>query len=163
MCGCVGRAGKHVYEVFQYTEAVRFLKGDSSSTQTEGKSEKYGAPFKIKWREKTSTLHVTCTVMPERYCTSLTSHPLLTLPHVNIFSSFPVASPLHLNFNYFDTCFAVSPSISHRLLSPFILLHLYFYLSCKLSLSSSHLTSSCCMPLHISPLGAPAAKKKSQL
>lgn len=42
---CVRRAGEHVYEVFQYSEAVRFLKGDSSSTRTKGKSEEYGAPF----------------------------------------------------------------------------------------------------------------------
>lgn len=40
---CVGRAGERVYEVFQYSEAVRFLRGDSSSPQTAGKSEKYGA------------------------------------------------------------------------------------------------------------------------
>lgn len=42
---CVRRAGEHVYEVFQYSEVVRFLKGDSSSTRTKGKSEEYGAPF----------------------------------------------------------------------------------------------------------------------
>lgn len=48
---CVGRAGERVYEVFQYSEAVRFLKGDSGSTQTAGKSEKYGAPCKIKRRK----------------------------------------------------------------------------------------------------------------
>lgn len=66
---CIGRAGEHVHEVFQYSEPVRFLKGDSSSTQTEGKSEKYGAPFKIK-RRKSLKIHFTCDLnsfLPERY------------------------------------------------------------------------------------------------
>lgn len=66
---CVERAGEHVYEVFQYSEAVRFLKGDSGSTQTEGKLEKYGAPFKIKCRESLK-IHFTCDLSgssPERY------------------------------------------------------------------------------------------------
>lgn len=45
---CVSRAGGHVYEVFQYSEAVRFLKDGRSSTETKGKSEKYEPPFKIK-------------------------------------------------------------------------------------------------------------------
>lgn len=42
---CAGRAGEYVYEVFRYSEAVRFLRGDSGSARAAGKSEKYGAPF----------------------------------------------------------------------------------------------------------------------
>ena len=57
---CVGRAEEHVDEVFQYTEAVRFLKGDSSSIQTDGKSEKYGAPLSKKNVQKSTEIQVTC-------------------------------------------------------------------------------------------------------
>lgn len=66
---CVGRAGAHAHEVFQYSEVVRFPKGDSGSTQTAGKSEKYGAPFKIK-RRKSFKIHLTCDLndfLLERY------------------------------------------------------------------------------------------------
>lgn len=43
--------------------------------------------------------------------------------------------------------------------------HFYTSIFSHLFLASSfsHLTSSCCMPLHISPLGAPGAKKKKKI
>ena len=42
---CVGKAGEHVDEVFQYSEAVRFLKGDSGSTQTGRESMRNVVPL----------------------------------------------------------------------------------------------------------------------
>lgn len=166
---CVGRAGEHVYEVFQYSEAVRFLKGDSSSTQTEGKCEKYGAPSKIKPRK--STLHVTWTVScledTDIYSTVhkvsahlLTIHCLFFLCahskclHLFFFisSCLTLIQP-QLLFNYSDTSFAIfRPSIclSLPLLSMckslLSFLRLYFYLP-TLFFTSFHYLSLTSRPL----------------
>lgn len=143
---CVGRAGEHVHEVFQYSEPVRFLKGDSSSTQTEGKSEKYGAPFKIK-RRKSLKIHFTrdlSNFLPER-CIDiyraankisahiLRSHCLFfTLCPVCLFS-FPLAPFLFNLLIFFSIIltppllFSVPPSVSHCLsfLCASLLYHFY--------------------------------------
>lgn len=51
---CVGSAEEHVFGVFQYSGAVRLLRGDSRSTETEAeyhKPEPETHPFKIKYEK----------------------------------------------------------------------------------------------------------------
>lgn len=42
---CVGRAGEHVHEVFQYSEAVRFLRGDSRVQRRQEQSQRNMEPL----------------------------------------------------------------------------------------------------------------------
>lgn len=140
---CVGRAEEHVDEVFQYTEAVRFLKGDSSSTQTDGKFEKYGTLFKKMLRKPLkSKLHVIRTIsfLIRKILTSAGLQ--ITLQHLSSLSPLTLhsfqMSPSFISFPLASRSLLFNPLICFSIILTPVLL---FCLSLHLSLIAAPFSS----------------------